>query len=85
MKHLVLILLPGEQVRCECNKQKDGQQQKDGPGDLMGTFVLDDLPGCHLGFLFRLQFARNRRLTFLRLQSVCHGYKDKNVQNIRYL
>ena len=26
LEYLVLVLFPGEQVRCECNKKEDGQQ-----------------------------------------------------------
>jgi len=32
------------------------QQEKNSPGDLMGTFVFDKLPDRHLGFFFRFQF-----------------------------
>ena len=57
MKDLILIFLPGKKIRGECNEQENSQQEKNGPRDLMGTFILDDLPGGDPGFLFSLQFA----------------------------
>lgn len=65
MKYFILILFPGEKIGSESNKQEDGQQEKNGPGDLMGTFVFDKLPDRYLGFFFRLQFICGRLLALL--------------------
>src|ERR1700730_3778472 len=76
-ENLVLVFLPGKQIRNKSNKEKDRQHQADGTGNFMSTFILYQLLNLDGLFFFGLQFIRVWRLAFFLFQLICHEDKDK--------
>ena len=64
-KDFALVFFPGEEIGGKSNKQEEGQQEKNGSRDLMGTLVFDKLFCGDPGGVFFFQPIRNGLLALL--------------------
>jgi len=58
LEYLVLVFFPGEEIGGKGDEQEEGNQQANGPGDLVGTFVFDELSDLDWRLLIRFELFR---------------------------